>query len=81
MESFLLCESRWGKMTSVIHRDRNLLSVVDFIQSNRFETGLDLSFKHNDAPVHSAADVKEYVGEYRIQPIMWPPYFPASSPI
>ena len=35
----------------------------------------------DNAPVHTAAVVKEYLGEHEIVPTVWPPYSPDLSPI
>ena len=40
-----------------------------------------MQFMQDNAPVHTAAVVKEYLGEHGIVPMVWPPYSADLNPI
>lgn len=74
-------QKNWNKMTGEGYCERILPEVVEFFRSSSGNSGTAMQFMHDNAPVHTAAVVKEYLGTHGIEPMAWPPYSPDLNPI
>ena len=68
-------------MTDVGYCERILPKVVEFLRSTSGNSGTAIQFMHDNAPIHTAAFVKEYLGTHGIEHMVWPPYSPDLNPI
>ena len=73
-------DKEWGNMTAVGYRQRILPSVVELIWSSS-RNGINLQFMHDNAAIHRAAVVNNYLDAHRVEYMAWPPYSPDLNPI
>ena len=73
-------ESQWNKMTADSHRERILPEALGFIGSIPANNGPPI-FMHDNAPVHSAASVRQYLATNGVVSMAWPPFSPDLNPI
>jgi transposase len=71
----------YGTMTAEGYRSRIVPLIRGWIQKWKRDTGDDLLFMQDNAPIHTAAIVMEELNDSGIIPIRWPPYSPDLNPI
>ncbi|KAI1000202.1 hypothetical protein K3495_g7996 [Podosphaera aphanis] len=71
----VLGESQWNKMIADSYRAYILPEALGFVGSIPTNNGPHV-FMHDNAPVHSAASVKQYLAANRVVPIAWPLFSP-----